>query len=100
MSDLAGLTLEGIRSRYAGSAGGTAYDLSWARDAAGQPVNLSGATQVRVEVLAGRVEIDGVAAVQAVPEPSVWALGTVGLAGWAGRAAIRAGRARRAGRPA
>lgn len=100
LSDLAGLTLEGIRSRYAGSAGGTAYDLSWARDAAGQPVNLSGATQVRVEVLAGRVEIDGVAAVQAVPEPSVWALGTVGLAGWAGRAAIRAGRARRAGRPA
>ncbi|MFM8358147.1 MAG: PEP-CTERM sorting domain-containing protein [Verrucomicrobiota bacterium] len=96
LSELAGLTLDGIRSRYAGSAGGTAYDLSWARDAAGRPVNLSGAAQVRVEVLSGRVEIDGVAAVQAVPEPSVWALGTAGLAGLAGVAVRRAGRA---GRP-
>lgn len=83
LTDLAGLTLGGIRSRYAGSGGGTAYDLSWARDAGGAPVNLAGASLVRVEVLSGRVEIDGVAAVQAVPEPSTWALLAAGGVGWA-----------------
>lgn len=90
LTDLAGLTLEGIRSRYAGSAGGTAYDLSWARDGSGAPVNLSEAGWVRVEVLSGRVEIDGVAAVQAVPEPSAWALASLGALGLG--LSVRAGR--------
>src|SRR5262249_8157098 len=36
----AGKDLNGIRQLYAGSAGGTAFDISWARNSSGQPVNL------------------------------------------------------------
>jgi hypothetical protein len=82
-ADFAGLGLAGIRALYAGSGGGTGFDLAWARDANGQPVSLDSARFVRVEVSGGHAEID---AFVAVPEPS--ALSLVGLAvamalGWA-----------------
>jgi hypothetical protein len=92
-SDFAGLGLSGIRSLYAGSAGGTGYDLSWARDSYGYAVGLSSASYVRIDVLSGTSEIDGIAA---VPEPSGGALALVGLGliWWAGsKAQLRAGRA-------
>jgi hypothetical protein len=78
-----GLGLAGIRSLYDGSAGGTAFDLAWARDGANQPVILNSAEYIRIEVLSGKSEIDGLSAVNPitpVPEPSVLALGGLGLA--------------------
>lgn len=72
-----GLGLDGIRGLYAGSGGGTGFDLSWARDGDGQPVTLETARYVRVDVLSGHAEIDAVAV---VPEPPVWALGGVAIA--------------------
>jgi len=69
----AGLNLEGIRALYAGSGGGAGYDLAWALDSNGQPVELLSIRYVRVEVLSGKVELDGFSAV-AVPEPTTWAL--------------------------
>jgi hypothetical protein len=66
-----GMNLNQIRSQYAGSAGGTGFDLDWARDASGIAVPLDAINFVRVEVLSGKAEIDGLAA---VPEPSTWAL--------------------------
>jgi hypothetical protein len=67
--DFAGLNLSGVRSLYHGSAGGTGFDLSWARDGDGNPVELSGASYVRIDVLSGRTQID---AVSVVPEPLGW----------------------------
>ncbi len=63
-ADFAGLTLDQIRALYNGSAGGTAFDISWARDSQGNPVFLPEINYVRVEVLSGKSEIDGFAAVQ------------------------------------
>ncbi len=74
-SDFAGLNLAGVRSVYAGSAGGAGYDLGWARDANGDPASLASATFVRIDVLGGRTQIDGIAV---VPEPGSSVL--VGLA--------------------
>lgn len=73
-----GKTLDGIRALYAGSAGGAGYDISWARDGANNPVNLSQISYIKLEVLSGKAEIDGVAA---VPEPSAVALLALGGAG-------------------
>lgn len=70
--------LEGIRLRYAGSGGGTGFDLSWAVDGEGNPVVVDEATWLRVDVLSGRVDLDAVSVVRAVPEPSAWALGLLG----------------------
>ena len=67
----AGLTLPEIRAIYGGSAGGAGFDLAWARDGIGQPVTLDSINYIRIDVLSGAAEIDGVAA---VPEPSTWAL--------------------------
>ena len=75
-ADFANLTLAQIRTLYAGSAGGTGYDLAWAEDAEGQSVSLASAQFVRVDVLDGRSEID---AIVSVPEPSVWALAGTAL---------------------
>lgn len=72
-----GKDLTGIRQLYAGSAGGTAYDIAWTRNSAGQPVNLDSIRFVRVDVLSGISEIDGIAA---VPEPGAIALFSVGAA--------------------
>lgn len=78
-SDFAGLTLAGIRALYEGSAGGSGYDLDWARDAAGNPVALGEIQFVRVEVTGGKTEIDGFRGVTTVPEPGAWGLALVGL---------------------
>jgi hypothetical protein len=75
-TNFAGKDLAGIRSLYAGSGGGTGYDISWAEDAYGQSVFLSAISFVRVDVVSGKSEID---AISAVPEPASWALGLVGL---------------------
>ena len=48
--DLANLSLAQIRALYAGSAGGTGYDLAWAVDINNLPVNLASISQIRVEV--------------------------------------------------
>ncbi|MCL5096040.1 MAG: hypothetical protein M1608_00590 [Candidatus Omnitrophica bacterium] len=79
-SDFSGSNLAAIRALYAGSAGGAGYDLAWAQDAQGNSVDLSRIQYARVDVLTGHAEIDGFAAVAAVPEPSVTLLGLVGTA--------------------
>jgi hypothetical protein len=65
--DFAGATLDGIRSLYNGSGGGASYDISWARDDKGRRVFLPFIRFIRVEVLSGKVEIDGFATVERVP---------------------------------
>ena len=62
-SAFGGLGLAGIAVRYAGSGGGAGYDLAWAQDTNGAPVTLNSARYVRVDVLSGKSEIDGMAAV-------------------------------------
>lgn len=69
--DFAGQGLTGIRNLYGGSGGGTAYDLSWARDTLGQSVALTEVSYIRIDVLSGRAEIDALAS---VPEPATWGL--------------------------
>ncbi len=76
-----GKSLAEIRALYNGSAGGVGYDIAWARDGQGQPVSLGAIQYVRVDVLSGAAEIDGIAVT--VPEPGTWALVLGGLAGWA-----------------
>jgi hypothetical protein len=71
----AGLNLAGIRSLYAGSGGGTGYDISWAQDGIGNSVFLSSINFVRVDVLSGKAEID---AFVAVPEPGTATLAGIG----------------------
>jgi len=79
-SDLAGLTLEQIRQRYNGSAGGTGYDLAWALDGSGQPVDAGAVRYIRVDVLSGRAELDAIVGVTVVPEPGMTMLAGLGLA--------------------
>ncbi len=67
-----------IRLRYAGSGGGTGFDLAWAVDDGGNPVAVDEAAWLRLDVLSGRVDLDAVSAVRAVPEPSAWTLGLLG----------------------
>jgi hypothetical protein len=63
-NDFAGLGLPGIRVLYNGSAGGSGYQLAWAQDTNGNPVNVPIARFVRVNVLSGRTEVDAVSAVR------------------------------------
>jgi MYXO-CTERM domain-containing protein len=74
--DFAGDGLAEIRAHYAGAGGGAGFDLAWARDGADQPVNLPAAQYVRIEVVAGRAEVDGLVAV--VPEPGAATLAVLG----------------------
>ena len=93
--DFAGMGLDAIRVAYAGSGGGTGYSLAWARDASGQPVEISEAARVRVEVVSGRVELDAIAAVRPVPEPGLAALGwtaVIGMGAWTLARSRRRGR--------
>jgi len=66
-ANFAGLTLEQIRALFHGSAGGAGYDLSWARDAAGNPAHLNAVNFVRVQVLSGKAEVDGFSGVFTPP---------------------------------
>ncbi|MDB6112387.1 MAG: hypothetical protein JWR69_4137 [Pedosphaera sp.] len=76
-NDFAGQGLAGIRALYGGSAGGTGFDISWAEDAHGNSVSLDSINFVRIDVLSGKSEIDGLSA---VPEPRGWAIGVAGAA--------------------
>ena len=64
-ADFGGATLDGIRAIYQGSAGGTGYDISTARDEKGRRVSLSSIKYVRIEVISGKAEIDAFSAVRA-----------------------------------
>jgi hypothetical protein len=77
-SSFNGKDMAGIRQLYSGSGGGAAYDISWARNAAGQPANLDSIRFVQVQVISGVAEIDGVSA---VPEPSAAVLLLSGVTG-------------------
>jgi len=76
-ADFNGLNLSGIRSLYGGSAGGTGFDLSWARDGTGNSVDLQSASFLRIDVLSGRTQID---AISVVPEPNSWTMAGIGAA--------------------
>jgi hypothetical protein len=89
-ADFNGLNLSGIRSLYGGSAGGTGFDLSWARDGNGNSVNLQSAGFLRIDVLSGRTQID---AVSAVPEPGAWMMTALAGVLW-----LKVGRQRKANR--
>ena len=62
-ADFADADLSQIRRLYQNSAGGTGYDLDWARDADGRPVSLPWARFIRIDVLRDKVEIDAAASV-------------------------------------
>jgi hypothetical protein len=68
--DFAGRDLEGIRQLYAGSAGGTGYDLAWARDEQGNPVQLPFVRYIRFDQQSGVAQFDAVSAV--TPPPSIF----------------------------
>ena len=74
-ASFAGKTLADIRALYNGSGGGASYDISWAQDGLGQNVSLTSIEFVRVEVLTGNAEIDGIVA---VPEPTSLSLAIFG----------------------
>jgi hypothetical protein len=78
-NDFASQGLTGIRALYDGSAGGTGFDLSWAQDANGQRVDLSDIQFVRIDEMGGVADIDALAAVGAVPEPTPWTLLGLGM---------------------
>lgn len=60
-SNFEGKNLVGIRALYAGAGGGSGYDLAWAQDLNAQSVALSSVSFIRIEVLSGKSEVDGVA---------------------------------------
>ena len=70
-ADFAGAGLSRIRKLYRQSAGGTSYDLGWARDANGHPANLPAARFVRIDVLRGKAEVDAAAAVMPTGETAL-----------------------------
>jgi hypothetical protein len=73
--NFAGATLGQIESLYAGSAGGTGYELGWAVDANNNPVQVGPVDDVRIEVQSGVVDLD---AISAAPEPATWTMAVLG----------------------
>jgi hypothetical protein len=69
LANFMGQNPAGVESLYAGSAGGTGYDLSWAEDANSNSVDVASADYVRIEVQSGVLDLNAIAA---VPEPAVW----------------------------
>jgi hypothetical protein len=69
-ADFAGQNLEGTRQLYGGSAGGTGYDLGWARDQEGNPVQLPFARYLRFEQHSGDGQLDAISAIS--PAPSIF----------------------------
>jgi hypothetical protein len=63
-ADFAGLGLAGIRSLYAGSAGGAGFNLAWAQDTNGDYVNLPIARFIRIDVHSGKAQVDAVSTTQ------------------------------------
>ncbi len=74
-SDFNGLGLAGIRSLYAGSAGGAGYDLNWAVDGSDNPISLASVDYVRLQNSGDVAYID---AISVVPEPTTYALAITG----------------------
>jgi hypothetical protein len=62
-TNFAGLTLAEVRALYNGSGGGASYSIGWAQDTNGNPVWLPQIRYVRVDVLSGRLQVSGFAAV-------------------------------------
>jgi hypothetical protein len=63
----AGATLEDIRRLYDRSGGGASYDISWALDSKGRRVWLPMIRFIRIDVISGKAEIDGFAAIERAP---------------------------------
>jgi len=63
----AGLTESELAILYDGSAGGSGYDIAWARDSNSRSIKLQQIRFVRIEVLSGRSEIAAVSTVFAPP---------------------------------
>ena len=78
-ADFADQDLSGIRQLYAGSAGGTGFDLAWAVDENNQSVFLPSISLIRLEDLSGTAYLD---AISVVPEPSLWPLALTAALGW------------------
>jgi len=57
---------------YAGSGGGTGFDIGWAVDPAGQPVALGQVQFVRLEVVSGKAEVDAVSDVRPRTDNLAW----------------------------
>ncbi len=62
-SNFAGATLAGVAGLYGGAAGGASYAMGWAQDSNGNGVELYDIRYVRVDVLSGRAQVAGFAAV-------------------------------------
>ncbi|MGA2176943.1 MAG: hypothetical protein ABSH38_18360 [Verrucomicrobiota bacterium] len=62
-SNFAGATLAGVAALYQGAAGGASFAIAWAQDTNGNPVSLYDIRYVRVDVLSGRAQVAGIAAV-------------------------------------
>ena len=70
--DFAGGGLAKLAELYAGSGGGTGYDIAWAVDAEHTPVELGQARFIRLEVLSGKAEIDAVSDVRPQTKDLAW----------------------------
>jgi hypothetical protein len=79
-SDFTGKNLSEIRLMYGGSGGGSSYDIGWARDTDGNPVQLANISYVKIDVLNGVAEIDAIGPA-IVPEPGTFSLIFLGLGG-------------------
>ena len=66
-TDFAGTTLESLRGFYNGSGGGASYDIGWAQDGNGRSVFLPEINFIRIDVISGKAEIDGIATVHRQP---------------------------------